>query len=158
MAGRLQGIWDSLRSSMAKSFPNSVAQKALVGLLLIIALVIAATTPFTDENELATGSGVAAIAIISFVVFFQSDAEKEDRSQALRRAIAASTVITFLVVFCLVTFSPDIQSAAGGTEVAKSFISDFRWVVISVVGFYFSTDAVTKYLDMRFGGGESAGG
>ncbi len=138
-------------ASLARPFPNSVVQKALVGLLLVLALVVAVATPFTSEDDLSRGGGVGAIAIISFVVFFQSDSNREDRSQGLRRAIAGSTLITFLVVFCLVIFSPAVQEAAGGTEVAQSFISDFRWVVISVVGFYFSSDVVITYLDSRFG-------
>jgi hypothetical protein len=38
------------------------------------------------------------------------------------------------------------ESDDGSTMLARDLIRDFRWVVISVVGFYFANEAVASFI------------
>ena len=135
---------EAWRASMRRPYPNSVAQKTLTGLLLSLVVVLGLGVAGLERRQWAMSSAVAVLSILTFVVFFQSDGERESRTEALRRAITSSTVVTFLVLVGVTLF------AAGGddgtTELARDLIGDFRWVVITVVGFYFANEAVASYL------------
>jgi hypothetical protein len=142
-------VIEAWKASMRRPYPNSVAQKALTGALLSLVVVIGLSVAGLDRREWAMSFAVSVLAILAFVVFFQSDGERESRTEALRRAITASSVITFLVLVGVTMFVADPDDAS--TELARDLVGDFRWVVITVVGFYFANETVGSFLEARYG-------
>lgn len=144
--------WVSLfKVSLRRQYPNSFAQKTLTITLLLLVLILAVVfySP-ASRGEMALGTGLAAISILTFTVFFQSDGNTEDRTEALRRAIAASTVLTFLVLLGLLVFAEPLQDSASRSNLVGDLVNDFRWVVIAVVGFYFANDIARRFIDAKY--------
>ena len=66
----------------------------------------------------------------------------------MRRAVAAASVLTFLVLVSIALFTSGGNGADDG--VAADLVKDLRWVVIIVVGFYFANDSVRSFLAARY--------
>jgi hypothetical protein len=157
-------------ASLHKQFHHSVAQKTLVIALELVVLWAALASPWADDaagDQLWLSLGLGALAIINFIVFFQADegpdgAVGESRGAAMRRAIAGAAVVTYLLLVAIVAFNPELQQVAGadgacepltGDEtgatcvaLTRDLINRLGVVVITVVGFYFGSSTLDKYL------------
>lgn len=95
------------------------------------------------------GGSLSVVSVVSFGGFFLA-------SRRARVAIAASFLLTFLVVL---TYVLTIEEIAEVTERQTGLVSDFRIVVQTIVGFYFGTEAVVaaaKVLGVARSGGTAS--
>jgi hypothetical protein len=97
--------------------------------------------------EAAIGVSVVGVAVIAFGGFYAA-------TLRARVAIAASFLLTFLVIL---SYALTIRGFAGATVGdASALVGDFRAVVITVVGFYFGSEAIVSavkvYGVMKSGG------
>jgi hypothetical protein len=122
-----------------------------------------------DRPAQFLGGALAVIAVSSFVTFYSKCSDIDIR---MRTAIAGAVVVTYLIFFSLVVFSPPLQQASRGgyqdtqeqaakTNVAaaktkkpttnETIPSDlfrmFSWVTAAVIGFYFGGRTVEKVAD-----------
>jgi hypothetical protein len=83
-----------------------------------------------------TGIVLVVVAIVAFGGFFIA-------ARRARVAIMASFLLTFLVALSYVL---TLQGLAQATQIggAKDLFSDFRTVVIVIIGFYFGTEALVS--------------
>lgn len=93
------------------------------------------------------GIVLAVVAIVAFGGYYRA-------SRRARVAIAASFFLTFFVCLSYVLTLPPFVTAAQA-EGARELFTDFRNMVIVIVGFYFGTEAaisVTKVLGIALAG------
>lgn len=171
-------IMNMITKSLSNTFHHSVAQKTLVIALELMILWLAFDTPWADDvadDRMWLTIGLGALAIINFIVFFQADegadgAISETRGAAMRRAIAGSVVLTYLLLVAIVAFNPDLQQVAGAdaactapaddestatcVALTRDLINRLGLVVIAITGFYFGTATLEKYLGQLRGGGD----
>ena len=85
--------------------------------------------------EAAIGVSVVGVAVIAFGGFYAA-------ALRARVAIAASFLLTFLVIL---SYALTIRGFAGASVGdASALLDDFRAVVITVVGFYFGSEAIVS--------------
>ena len=82
-----------------------------------------------------TGIVLVVVAIVAFGGFFIA-------ARRARVAISASFLLTFLVALSYVLTLQGLAEATQGG--AKDLFSDFRTVVIVIIGFYFGTEALVS--------------
>lgn len=157
-------------SSQVSPFHHNVWMKTgvIVGELVVLWFALASPDWLLDatssDDQTWLTFGLAALAIINFIVFFQSDEDddgsiSETRGAAMRRAIAASVVLTYLILLAIVVFNPELEALAGtaceappeGSDatcvaLTRDLINRLGVVVIAVVAFYFGSSTLDKYL------------
>jgi len=111
--------------------------------ILALALgTIIATVPITLS--------IGCIGIVTFIgVLALSNYLSQDPELAkkeMRKAIAASFTLVYLVFLALVVFSEDLLAE---TELAKTVVGHFTWVVGIIIVFYFGSRSVEEYLKRK---------
>lgn len=92
---------------------------------------------------------VSVVGLVSFGGFYAA-------SRRARVAITASVVTTFIV---MMVFSLTITALneSANAQLAKTLVTDFRTIVITVVGFYFSTETIVTVSKVMATRGADAG-
>jgi hypothetical protein len=85
--------------------------------------------------QAAVGVSIVGVALTAFGGFYAA-------SLRARVAITASFLLTFLVMLSYALTIRDFASATVGA--ASELVGDFRAVVITVIGFYFGSEAVVS--------------
>jgi len=92
------------------------------------------------------GISISVVAIVAFGGFFLAP-------RRARIAIAASFMVTFFVILSYVLTISGLQDTLNGqrdglnpstVNVAKELIGDFRWIVITIIAFYFGTEGAVS--------------
>jgi hypothetical protein len=107
----------------------------LCGIVVVGALIAAIAAP---AQILALTA--AMIAISAFMVFYTKTPDEIGLGSAMRRAIAGSVVLSYLVFLCLVTLSPSLQSVIGASQ---DLLDSLTNTMIAVIVFYFGSEAVS---------------
>lgn len=87
------------------------------------------------------GISLAAVAVVSFGGYYAA-------SRRARIGIGAGFLLTFLV---LLTYILTIEALGDATQAAgaREVFADFRWVVVTIVGFYFGGETITGVTKVR---------
>ena len=113
---------------------------ATVIALLVVALDILALALGTITDAVPIALSIGCIGVITFIgVLLLTNYLSHDPELAkkeMRKAIAASFTMVYLVFLALVVFG---ETSAGETELAKSIVGHFTWVVGIIVTFYFGS-------------------
>ena len=80
---------------------------------------------------------VATISITAFMMFYAKAPDELGLGPAMRRAIAGSVVLSYLVFFSLAMFTPSIASP-------QRFLNPLTAIVVAVVIFYFASEGATS--------------
>lgn len=93
---------------------------------------------------------VGCVGVITFLgvlmlVNYLSDSDAVDKGE-MRKAIAGSVVAVYFALVSLLTFRGFYPQ---DTELAKTIVGHFTWLVGIVVVFYFGSRAATEYMEIR---------
>lgn len=125
--------------------------------LLVVVLDILALALGTIVTEIPVALSLACVGVITFIgVLLLSNYLSRDPSLAkkeMRKAIAASFTLVYLSLLAVTVFG---GLSASETELAKTIVGHFTWVIGIIVAFYFGSRAVEEALK-RKGGEEKPG-
>ena len=116
---------------------------------LIIALDILALALGTIIDAIPVALSIGSVGIITFIgVLTLSNYLSRDPGLAkreMRKALAASFTLIYLVLLALVIFEP----FPAETELAKTVVGHFTWIVGIIIIFYFGSRSVEEYLKRK---------
>ena len=118
--------------------------------LSIVALDILVLTLGTIIDIIPIALSIGCVGIITFVGvltlsnYLSRDPELAKRE--MRKAIAASFTLVYLALLALVVFSKD---PLADTELAKTIVGHFTWIVGIIIIFYFGSRSVEEYLKTK---------
>ena len=123
---------------------------AFVIALLVVALDILALALGTIIPTVPVALSIGCVGVITFVgVLVLSNYLSHDPELAkkeIRKAIAASFTLVYLVFLALVVFG---EAFPAETELAKTVVGHFTWIVGIIMVFYFGSRSVEEYLKRR---------
>jgi len=123
---------------------------AFVIALLVVALDILALALGTIIPAVPIALAIGCIGIITFIgVLTLSNYLSHDPDLAkkeMRKAIAASFTLVYLALLTLVIFNKD---TIADTELAKTIVGHFTWIVGIIIIFYFGSRSVDEYLKRK---------
>ncbi len=115
--------------------------------LLIVVLDILALALGTIIDAVPISLSIGCVGIITFIgVLTLSNylsGDPEFAKKEMRKAIAASFTLVYLVFLALVVFSEDFLAE---TELAKTVVGHFTWIVGIIMIFYFGSRSLEEYL------------
>jgi len=123
---------------------------AFIIALLVAAFDILALALGTIISAVPIALSIACVGVITFVgVLTLSNYLSRDPELArkeMRKAIAASFTLVYLALLALVVFNED---SIADTELAKTVVGHFTWVVGIIIIFYFGSRSVDEYLKRK---------
>ena len=123
---------------------------AFVIALLVVALDILALALGTIVDTVPIALSIGCVGVITFVgVLTLSNYLSRDPELAkkeVRKAIAASFTLVYLVLLALVLFS---EASSADTELAKTVVGHFTWIVGIIIIFYFGSRSLEEYLKRK---------
>ena len=123
---------------------------AFVIAFLIVALDILALALGTINGIIPVALSVGCVGVITFVgVLALSNYLSRDPELAkkeVRKAIATSFTLVYLVLLALVVFS---EAPPADTELAKTVVGHFTWIVGIIMIFYFGSRSLEEYLKRK---------
>jgi uncharacterized protein YneF (UPF0154 family) len=123
---------------------------AFVIALFVVVLDIVALALGTIWSVVPVALSVGCVGVITFVgILTLSNYLSHDPELAkkeMRKAIAASFTLVYLVLLALVVFTkvPDANA-----ELAKTIVGHFTWIVGIIIIFYFGSRSVEEYLKKK---------
>lgn len=101
-------------------------------------------------DKIFLGLSIAGVGIITFFGMLMISSHyaihQPDSTGTMRKAIAGSLIIVYVMVLGLsMSGSIDVLS----NELTKPLLENFSFVIITIIGFYFGTKAVTEFLKLR---------
>lgn len=127
---------------------------------VIVALDILALALGAIVDTVPVALAIGCVGIITFVgILTLSNYLSQDPNLAkreVRKAIAASFTLVYLVLLALVVFSPT-NVVDANTELVETIVGHFTWIVGIIIIFYFgsrSVDAFLKYREQKDKQGE----
>lgn len=118
--------------------------------LFVVVLDILALALGTVIPTVPVALSIGCVGFITFVgVLMLSNYLSRDPGLAkteMRKAIAAAFILVYLVLLALVVFSKD---SLANTELAKTVVGHFTWIVGIIIIFYFGSRSVEEYLKRK---------
>ncbi len=123
---------------------------AFVIALLIVALDILALALATIIDAVPVALSIGCVGVITFVGMLTLtnylSHDPELAKKEVRKAIAASFTLVYLVFLALVVFS---EAPSADTELAKTVVGHFTWIVGIIIIFYFGSRSLDEYLKRK---------
>ena len=114
--------------------------------LLVVALDILALALGTIIPTVPVALSIGCVGVITFVgVLMLSNylsGDPELAKKEMRKAIAASFTLVYLVFLALVIFT---EAFTAGTELAETVVSHFTYIVGIIIVFYFGSRSLEEY-------------
>ncbi len=120
---------------------------AAVAAFDITALCVAVAVALATGADIYEGLGVAVVSIATFFALLYHAMEVRRSAEAVRDAIAGSFVLVYLLLVILTTWF--VGGAPPLDPAAVTLLNSFTTVAGVVLGFYFATGTVDKYLSGR---------
>jgi cobalamin synthase len=123
---------------------------AFIIALLIVVLNILALALGTIIGAVPISLSIGCVGVITFIGvltlsnYLSSDPELAKKE--MRKAIAASFTLVYLVFLALVVFSEDFIAE---TELAETVVGHFTWIVGIIMIFYFGSRSLEEYLKRK---------
>jgi len=118
--------------------------------LLVVALDILALALGTIIPTVPVALAIGCVGVITFVgVLMLSNylsGDPELAKKEMRKAIAASFTLVYLVFLALVIFT---EAFTAETELAKTVVSHFTYIVGIIIVFYFGSRALEEYRNKK---------
>lgn len=124
------------------------AKAALMALFIIVLDIAAIALGVTGTVSVALSVG--AVGVITFIgVLILANYLSRDPELAkkeMRKAIAASFTLVYLVLLGLVVFT---ETPGADAELASTVVGHFTWVVGIIIIFYFGSRTIEEYLNRK---------
>ena len=138
---------------------SSASAVVLIGCLVV---AVAAASVFATGYGSTRGAIVFAVVLTALIAFFgflwigiQQQPGKVLTDQSMRTAIAASTVLGYLVMVGMGVWFP--ETAGDSSTTAITLLTNFTAIVGVVVAFYFGSTAYVDAKKAQAGGTDSEG-
>ncbi len=123
---------------------------AFVIALLVVVFDILALALGTIIPAVPVALSIGCVGVITFVgMLTLSNYLSRDPGLAkreVRKAIAAAFTLVYLIFLALVIFS---EASPADTELAKTVVGHFTWIVGIIIIFYFGSRSVEEYLKRK---------
>jgi phosphatidylglycerophosphate synthase len=119
---------------------NWACYTVTINLALLVAGVLLAK-PFPAIFILVV-AGVGLVTFFGVLMAANFLSEKLDLNKGeMRKALAASLTISFLTLMAILAFA---GKASPPTDLSNTLIETFKWIIITIIAFYFGTRTVKE--------------